>query len=93
MQIGPVWIASLCSKTKKESEKTAKLAYALLYTLKLEGKSDYDKLITENLLLLIKQASNCTFKFSAAGFFPIDYSGLYVIINLITSYTIVALQF
>ncbi|GJQ83449.1 hypothetical protein Trydic_g8576 [Trypoxylus dichotomus] len=88
---GAVSISSICNRTTTEAKKTAPLAYALLFGL--NTKKDEDKSLVEDITLLVRKTTSYSPIFTAAGFFVIDYSGLFTLMNLLTSYVIVLIQF
>ncbi|KAK9718200.1 7tm Chemosensory receptor [Popillia japonica] len=91
--MGAISMVYNCYATTRALKKAGTLAYSLLYTLELKRYKEEQNLLMENLHLLIRQSTLRSPSFSAAGFFIIDYSTLFTLLNLLTSYIIVLIQF
>lgn len=85
-----VVVSGSCHATTKEVQRTTVVCFKLIQTLNKSGQSDA---VRDELLLLAKQASMERLHFTAAGFFNVDYTMLYILLSSITSYIVVLFQF
>lgn len=92
MQICSILITSTSDRVSKEARRTADLLFYYYYDIN-DGESDVERNLIEDILALIRQTRGSITNFSAAGFFTIDYSTLFFLMNLLTSYVIVLIQF
>lgn len=80
-------VATLCQKILDEGQKMIVLSYNATFYYKNVPT------MREKCVFLAQQATVRCPQFSAAGFFNIDYSMLFLFTNLITTYVIVIIQF
>lgn len=76
-----------------ESKKTSNICYKLLLNFLNTPTSLREKTTKEELFLLADLMSKRDVHFSAAGFFNIDYSMLFMIFGAIAAYLVIILQF
>lgn len=89
-----VLLSSICHKLTLEARKTGDLTYFYLYDLDLNKDTEEEKILIKLLVTLIRQSRNkASTTFTAAGFFPINYSTLFVLFNILMSYLVVIIQF
>jgi len=75
----------MCSKIKRENLKTKSLCYKIARTQSKE--------VNEKIKFLTNQVCSREPKFSAAGFFDVDLSMVFMFINLVATYIVVLIQF
>lgn len=85
-------IAVTCDMTTKEAQRTAKVCYTLLLDIPAFSNNIQDRILKEELSLFAQHATHQCPYFSAAGFFTVDYSMLFVLLGTVTSYIIVLVQ-
>ncbi|XP_045482799.1 putative gustatory receptor 28b [Harmonia axyridis] len=76
-------ICNICEYTVREAKKSGLLIHQI-------ESDDFD--IRDEIEMFSLQISNETIEFTAAGFFPIDYSLLFSIIGGVTTYIIILIQ-
>lgn len=79
--------------TKKEGDSLAMIGYKQYYELTSHKKLMKYHEVQEELVLLIQQIEQHPLRFSASGFFIIDYSMLLTIAGSVMSYVIILVQF
>lgn len=88
-----ILLAYGCAGATSEAEKIAKICFYWLNEIPTLPVSLKDQTIKEELALLAQQATSRSPKFSAAGFFPVDFTLLGFIFGSVTSYIIISIQF
>lgn len=88
-----ILLAYGCAGAISKSETIPKICFFWLNEIPTIPKSTREQLVKEELLLLIQQSTLRCPKFSAAGFFPVDFTLLGFIIGTVTSYIIISIQF
>ncbi|XP_015832937.2 putative gustatory receptor 28b [Tribolium castaneum] len=88
-----ILLAYGCAGATSEAEKIAKICFYWLNEIPTMPVSIKDQTIKEELALLAQQSTSRTPKFSAAGFFPVDFTLLGFIFGSVTSYIIISIQF
>lgn len=92
--MGALSIASICDKTAREGRKTSALTYDLLHSFQQKKNGREERSLKNSLIVqLLKQTTHLSPIFSAADFFPVDYSTIFVLMNLLASYVVVLIQF
>lgn len=79
--------------TITETKKTSVICFKLLLNFLQNPTSLWEKATKEELYLLADLIAKRDVHFSAAGFFKIDYSLLFVIFGAIATYLVIILQF
>lgn len=88
-----VIVAASCDYAIKEARGIGSSAYKILQDLPEAKLALNDDLLREELLILGQQATLKCPKFSAAGFFYVDFTMLYNILGSVTTYVVVIVQF
>nr|XP_023030289.1 uncharacterized protein LOC111518161 [Leptinotarsa decemlineata] len=78
---------------ENEARKTPVICYVLLSDIPGIPKTDYQRLLKEELLLIAKQANTRKLCISAAGFFEINLGTIGFVLASVISNIIVAIQF
>lgn len=86
-------LAYACDGVAREAKRTPEICYSLLNDIPTIPKTDKDKILKEELLLIAQQATCRSPCISAAGFFVVNNSILGFILASVTSYIIVTIQF
>ncbi|KAJ3664564.1 hypothetical protein Zmor_000121 [Zophobas morio] len=86
-------LAKSCSNAVSESENILTVCFIWLNEIPTIPKTFKQQMLKEEILLLVQQVTTRKPKFSAAGFFPVDFTLLGFILGSVTSYTIVSVQF
>lgn len=85
-------IAVTCEMTTKEAKRTSTICYNLLLSIPDTSTNYQNRVLRKELILLAHQVSNQLPRFSAAGFFNVDYYLLFGLLGTLTSYTVVLIQ-
>ncbi|RZC39611.1 uncharacterized protein BDFB_000669 [Asbolus verrucosus] len=88
-----VMLAINCEQTSEEANNTSVICYKILLNFPSCPKSHSEEVTKNELMLLAEHLSQRKVKFSAAGFFTVDHSMLYMIFGSIAAYLVVVLQF
>lgn len=86
-------ITSTCASISREASRTGDLAFFYYYQLDISERNIGQSLLAVEMRTLIRQAKSSNAIFSAAGFFVVDYSTLFLLANLLISNLIILLQF
>jgi hypothetical protein len=86
-------LAHSCANAVCESNKITAICFTWLGEIPTIPVSNKDQIVKEEILLLVQQADSRRPKFSAAGFFVVDFTLLGFILGTVTSYIIVSVQF
>ncbi|XP_077300776.1 putative gustatory receptor 28b [Arctopsyche grandis] len=79
-------ISFACSKTKEEAD----MSSILLHKMAIDDDDDFTRTSVEMFSL---QMLHQKVEFTACGFFPVDFSVLYMIIGAVTTYLVFLIQF
>lgn len=85
-----VLLAVSCEKATKEAQNLGTISYKLLARIDRTPETAH---IREELFILAQQVTHRCPYFSAAGFFNVDYTMLFIILGSFTSYLVVIIQF
>ncbi|CAH1374173.1 unnamed protein product [Tenebrio molitor] len=88
-----IFLAYGCVGAVSESEKISKICFFWLNEIPTIPVSNEEKVLKEELVLMVQQSTSRCPKFSAAGFFPVDFTLLGFIFGSVTSYIIISIQF
>lgn len=80
-----------CDRVLRESQKVTKYCYQIQEEIDSGTKHDMDSL--KKLCRLIRFMEQCDVKFTAVNFFTINRGTILGIINIVTTYLIVIMQF
>ncbi|XP_044259377.1 uncharacterized protein LOC123007926 [Tribolium madens] len=88
-----VLLAHECASAVSASENITAICFSYLNKIPAIPKSYEEFCLKEEICLLIQQVATRRPRFSAAGFFPVDFTLLGFILASVTSYVIVSIQF
>ncbi|KAJ3664567.1 hypothetical protein Zmor_000124 [Zophobas morio] len=88
-----ILLAYGCAGAISKSENVAKICFFWINEIPSLPTSHRDQELKEELSLLVQQSTSRCPKFSAAGFFPVDFTLLGFIFGTVTSYIIISIQF
>ena len=94
-QLKVMLIAYACKLASKYAQRTGVICFTAVQRVSSRKNEDlkHTRMLKESLLLLGKQATLACPRFTAAGFFMLDYTWVFTVINLIATYLIAISQF
>ncbi|EEZ99385.1 gustatory receptor 88 [Tribolium castaneum] len=87
------FLAHSCAKAVSETDQITTICFNYLNKISTVPKNYEEFVLKEEINLLLRQVTIRRPKFSAAGFFPVDFTLLGFILASVTSYIIVSIQF
>lgn len=84
-----ITLASNCDKVVKEARKTGAITYEILTNIPRGRNTD---ILREEFSIIGKRVTTRCPKFTAAGFFNVDYTMVFTILGAFTSYIVVIVQ-
>lgn len=77
----------------EEAKQTSLICYKILQEIRPKPFSNEQHQIRENLSFLAQEATLRATKISAAGFFEVDYTMVFLLFTSVTTYIVVLIQF
>ncbi|XP_071051136.1 putative gustatory receptor 28b [Onthophagus taurus] len=88
-----VFLSKIADNTHEESRRTGLLCYKILQSLPEDNLWNKSFQFREEMVFFAKETCLRCPKFSAAGFLTVDFSMLFVLINSMSTYVVVLIQF